>query len=1124
MSHLNRREFVKFSSASGFFILAGAAGAKSASGNAVPSSIPQSVASDMPESIPYDRLSREFLAPPDSARPWVYWFFLDGNLTREGVTADLEAMKAAGIGGVLIMEVAQGTPPGPVRFGSPEWRTMFGFICSEAARLGLEINMTNDAGWCGSGGPWITPELSMQRLVWTSTGVNGGRKVDVMLSQPAQTDGYYQDVAVIAFPTPTAATHGQLYSIPDLAGVTEVVTQDDIAAQATWPRLAAGEIVKFNQVVDLTTHTNAYGRLLWNAPAGNWTILRFGHTSTGVDNHPAPAGGLGLETDKLSKRATTFHFDNLMAKLIAKAGPLAGGTLVCTHIDSWETGSQNWTRTFPDDFKTRRGYDLHRWLPVMTGQVVASLEESERFLWDLRKTISELLVENYSVCMRNLAEKNGLRLSIEGYSGVPVDEMHYGGTAVEPMSELWSWGRFGAAYSVTEMTSAGHVYGRRIIGQETFTADSNERWQGHPAVVKDIGDWAFCQGVNRFVVHRYAMQPFLNIAPGVSMGPWGLHYERTQTWWKQSLSWHQYVARCQHLLRQGHWVADVLYVQPEGAPSGCPTMPGAGDQSYVHTYKCDGCPAEAVISRLRVQNGNLVLPDGMAYRIMVLPDSPCMTVDLLTKIKALADAGATMIGATRPMKSPGLSGYPACDQKVSSLADKIWSSGRIITHKTPQQVLHEKNIPPDFTSDSQLHFAHRRTDDADIYFVTNLAENAVDANCAFRITGRTPELWNPQTGAIEPAAIWTQDADRKVTHVSLRLEWKESTFVVFSRPARNKGGITRITRNDTPLFGYPTRASAIHILHATYGPADDPARTRVVTAIVASLFHEGHTSFPVVQIAQIGGDPAFNVVKTLLIDVLIDGKKRQLRFLDGQTANLLTSVAAPLSVDITPVSGKHLSATVFAPGHYGFFSTGGAVRHARVASLPKPLELSAPWTVRFPPDRGAPAQVVLPKLISLSEHPVAGVKYFSGTAEYSTEFRLPPRMLSGHRRHFLDLGRVAVMAEVSLNGHRLDLLWKPPWQMDITGLLMPDRNTLSVKVTNLWINRMIGDEFLPEDSDRNPDGTLRQWPDWVLEGKKSPTGRISFTTWRLWHKNDQLVESGLLGPVTIRTAQIVVLA
>ncbi len=1123
MPPMNRRDFVKLSSTSGFIIVTGITGKTWASDEKAPAVLPQAVTSDQPESIPYDQLVRAFPSPPDSARPWVYWFFLDGNLTRQGVTADLEAMKAAGIGGVLIMEVAQGTPPGPVRFGSPEWRDMFGFICAEAARLGLQINMTNDAGWCGSGGPWITPELSMQRLVWTSTAVKGGGKVDVMLPQPAGNNGYYQDVFVIAFPTPAAAVHGKPFTISDLAGETEVVTEDGIAAQAKWPRLPAGEVVRLNRIIDLTGRTNAYGRLLWDAPANNWTVLRFGHTTTGVDNHPAPAGGLGLETDKLSKKATAFHFEHLMAKLIAKAGPLAGGTLVSTHIDSWETGSQNWTRTFPQDFKTRRGYDLRRWLPVMTGQVVASLEESEMFLWDLRKTISELLVENYSICMRDLAEKHGLRLSIEGYSGVPVDEMHYGGTAVEPMSELWSWSRFGAAYSVTEMTSAGHVYGRRIIGQETFTADSNERWQGHPAVVKDIGDWAFCQGVNRFVVHRYAMQPFLNVAPGVSMGPWGLHYERTQTWWKQSLSWHRYVARCQHLLRQGHWVADVLYMQPEGAPSGCPSIPGAGDPSYVPNYKCDGCPAETVLTRLRVDNGDLVLPDGMKYRMLVLPDSPCMTAELLTGIKALADAGATIVGKTRPVKSPSLSAYPACDRKVSELADEIWSGGRMITDKTPAQVLKEKRIPPDFTSDSQLHFAHRRTDDADIYFIANMTENAVNANCTFRITGREPEIWNPQTGAIEPAVIWSQDGNRKVTHVALRLEWKESVFVVFSRATQSRGGIARVTLNNTPVFGSPARNAAIEILHATYGPAGDPARTKNVTAIVAKLVREGHSVFPVVQIAQIGGDPAFDVVKTLRIELTIAGQRRQLSFLDGQTADLLTEGNAALSIKITHFSGKALSATVFVPGHYGFSTCDGAVRHARVASLPRPFDLSAPWVVKFPPGRGAPAQVVLPKLISLSEHPVDGVKYFSGTAEYSTEFTAPAEMLAGHIRQFLDLGNAAVMARAILNGHKLDLLWKPPWRLDVTGVLKPGLNTLSVEVTNLWINRMIGDQFLPEDSERNPDGTLKQWPNWLLEGKKSPTGRISFTTWQLWHKNDPLVASGLLGPVIIRAAETIAL-
>jgi hypothetical protein len=475
------------------------------------------------------QLEKSFVQPPDSARPWVYWFWLNGNVTREGITADLEAMKRVGIGGVLIMEVDAGTPKGPMAFGHPEWRAIFNFAVTEAHRLGLQINMTNDAGWCGSGGPWITPAQSMQRLVWTETTVHGPMHFDEILAQPDTVINYYQDVALLAFPSSGS------YRIPDIEGKSDVVRRD-MGNQTEWRKLPADQTIPRAQVVDLTadftrlqraeakaagsrkvptiairhalwgpagdsahnkdvtdqvremlkqgydtfhvadlasggdpapnvlkTLTVEYeldgkpltatatdsqwiifdpsakkrgdAHFVWDVPAGDWTILRLGHTSTGVMNHPAPQPGLGLETDKLSRAATDVMFNGLMAKLIANAGPLAGGTLVRTHIDSWETGSQNWTPLFREDFKRLRGYDPLPFLPVMTGRVVDSLEISERFLWDLRLTISDLLNTNYAARMSELARKHGMGLSIEAYGDCPTDDLAYGGRADEPMGE-----------------------------------------------------------------------------------------------------------------------------------------------------------------------------------------------------------------------------------------------------------------------------------------------------------------------------------------------------------------------------------------------------------------------------------------------------------------------------------------------------------------------------------------------------------------------------------------------------------------------------------------------------------------------------------------------------------------
>ncbi len=1163
-------------------------------------------------------LETGFLHPPAKARPWVYWFWLNGNITRQGITADLEAMKRVGIGGVLIMEVDQGTPAGPVSFAGKEWRELFAFVCQEAHRLGLEVNMNNDAGWCGSGGPWITPDLAMQKVVFSETNLEDAQQVDVVLPQPLATADYYRDIAVLAFPTPAKGAR-----LDVLPGKTAAVTQH-FASPASFPDIPKEQTVLRDQVLNLTGRMDAAGRLQWQAPPGRWTVLRFGHTLTGKDNHPAPLSGRGLESDKLSREATDAMFNGLMGKLIAEVKPLAGKTLVSTHIDSWETGSQNWTPKFREEFRQRRGYDLLPFLPVLAGRVVESVAVTERFLWDVRQTVSDLLIENYAARFRTLAHQYGLRLSIEAYDDAPCDEMAYAGRADEPMAEFWSWGNQ-TAYSCTEMTSAAHTYGKQIIGAEAFTATDGERWLLHPANVKALGDWAFCEGINRFVFHRYALQPWRDYAPGMSMGPWGLHYERTQTWWEQSKPWHEYLSRCQFLLQQGHFVADICYLQPEGSPRRfSPTLPGyAGNTPERARYNFDGCTAEVLLSRIKVENGCLVLPEGARYRLLVLPQMQTMTPLLLVKIKELVQAGATVLGPP-PSASPSLSDYPLCDKEVQKLAAELWGEtagesagdgrrvgkGRVIwddaftssifkaewlsplngakwiwfaegnpaeaaavgkcyfrrrfvlnanqriasskilitadnrftlwlndrlvgsganateaykydvtswlkpgenwltvegenAHdyanpaaliaklainyrngdslvvlsdsqwtstrqvrpqwrtdknapgwkpameigplgmkpfpvpdvwlKTPiyvypkfdaiAGVLRQMGVAPDFAADSSFRYVHRRIDDMDLYFVSNRTNAWHGANCTFRVSGKTPELWNPLTGEIRPQLLFKEQNGQ--TTMPLWLEPSGSTFVLF----RTKG-----------------------------------------KARIKSIERDG-------------------------LAVLPD----------------ITPPSCELSVDET----HKTILRVWKSGHYEIQSENEI--QSMDIDLPAPIEIAGPWQISFPIRSGSGQQVSSDKLFSWSDHSDADVRYFSGAAVYHNTFRLQSKEET--RRFYLDLGRVAVMAQVSLNGNEFSTLWREPFRVDATDALRIGENVLEIKVTNLWVNRQIGDEQLPEDSDRNADGTLKAWPPWVMENKPSPTGRTSFTTHRLWTKNDVPVESGLLGPVRLVAVQ-----
>lgn len=1056
-------------------------------------------------------IERGFVQPPDSARPWVYWFWLNGNITKEGITADLEAMRRVGIGGVLIMEVDQGAPVGPVDFMGPRWRELFKFVVAEAERLGLEVNMNDDAGWNGSGGPWIKPEQAMQKVVWTEVDVEGGKAFRGTLALPKAVAGYYRDIAVLAFP----ATGGYRIEGIQAKAAYEVGGVGPAAAK----ELPAEMVIDRRRIVDLTAEMDREGRLAWEVPAGKWTIVRYGHTCTGVENAPAPATGRGLECDKLSKEGIEAAFNGMMAKLIADVGPAAGRTLVATHIDSWENGSQNWTARMREEFKARRGYDLLPFLPTCGGRVVDSLEISERFLWDLRQTISELVVENYANHMGTLARQHGLRLSVEAYGG-PTDELPYAGRADEPMCEFWIGG--GAFSTIKEMASAAHIYGKPILGAEAFTATDTERWQEWPGSIKALGDRAFCDGISRFVFHRYAMQPWLDRVPGMTMGPWGLHYERTSTWWEWTPAWHTYLARCQFLLRQGLFVADLCYLQPEASPQ---ALVGHAPQPYDY----DNCSAEAVLTRMAVRDGRILLPDGMSYRLLVLPDGWPMTVKLLGKIAELVREGATVVGP-RPQKAPGLTDYPACDGALKRLADELWGDcdgrtvkerrlgrGRVVWGIAPDQVLAMAGVAPDFTAGPGIRYIHRAAGATDIYFVASSHPRDVAVTGTFRVKGKVPEFWWPDSGRIERAPAY-EEADGN-TRVLLPLGPSGSVFVVFRTAGQRGDGVVAVTRDGQPAISLTAAApKKIVVRKAQYGPPGDATRTRDVTAKAQNLVDAGATSFIVARMAE-GDDPAYGVVKTLVVECVAGEESYTVKGTDPETIDLIPPPpAAPKSVVLAANADGGLKVEAWQPGEYEIQTASGATKRVVVPTLPAARDISGSWELRFPPNWGAPEKVTLDKLESWTRHSDAGVKYFSGTATYAKTLAVSADLLAKDRRLYLELGTVRVMAEVTLNGQSLGVLWKPPYRVDITDAVKAGDNALEVKVVNLWVNRMIGDEQMAEDSERKPDGTLKAWPKWLQEGKASPTGRFTFTSWRLWKKDEAPLESGLLGPVRLESA------
>ncbi len=693
-----------------------------------------------------DDMVGDFLAPPVSARPWVYWFFMDGNLSREGITADLEAMHRAGVGGCIIMEVDVGVPRGPVRFMSDEWRELFRHAVREAERLGIQLTLNAGPGWTGSGGPWVKPEQSMQHLVASETNVVGPAVIDWVLPRPMPRPPFFGegglpselekarkefclDVAVLAFPMPKGG--GRILDIEEKALYIRAPYSSQpgvrpyFLSSAEYPALSSDECVDRKRIVDLTSRLSADGRLNWSVPEGHWTILRFGRTSTGQNTRPAPQPGLGLESDKFDRAALDAHFGAFVGKLLEVVGSPnkhgAGWTML--HIDSWEMGAQNWTARFREEFQRRRGYDPLPYLPVMTGRVVDGLEVSERFLWDLRQTAQELVIENHARRLRELAHKHGMGLSIEPYDMNPCADLSLGGEADVPMCEFWARGYgFKTEFSVFEATSIAHTQGRPVVAAESFTSDDRERWLLYPGAMKAQADWALCAGVNRIVFHRYQHQPWLDRWPGMTMGPYGVHWERTQTWWEMVPAFHNYLARCQYLLQKGRCVADICYLASEGAPHVFRPPASAlwGDLPYRPGYNFDGCAPELVIERMTVNEGRLELPGGASYKLLVLPDCDTMTPRLLKKVRDLVEAGAMVLGRP-PRKSPSLTDYPRCDLEVKKLADELWGG----------------DVAP-------AELVGRRFGKGRVYWGGSVGKRADSANLALPPVGKARWIWHAE--------------------------------------------------------------------------------------------------------------------------------------------------------------------------------------------------------------------------------------------------------------------------------------------------------------------------------------------------------------------------------------------
>ena len=1009
-------------------------------------------------------LEENFRHTPDKQPLAVYWYWMDGNISREGVVKDLQAMKKAGINRVQIGMIGdgQGVPAGPVRMFTDEWWEILHTMFRTAGELDIEVGLFNCPGWSQSGGPWVKPSQSMRYLACVKDTLVGPLDFKRRLPDVGKDA---QDVKVLAYPLRAPAadfrvledltkatsihlrseqavkvrslvirpvqktfnTDAELFvnengtyrsiekfrmdrsnreinvgydafapiviTLPETegreyrldvkeAGLIQSITLSDVPTVERYPEKTfakmwqtphpmweaylwreqpggdADACVQASQVVDLTDRMASDGTLTWSVPEGKWVVMRTAMMPTGSMDGPAPIEGRGLETDKMSKEHINAHFDNYIGLILKRIPAQDRKTFRIVVEDSYETGGQNWTDHMIEDFKRAYGYDPVPFMPVYSGVVVGSREQSDRFLWDVRRLIADEISYNYVGGLREASHRHGLTTWLENYGhwGFPGEFLQYGSQSDEIAGEFWSFGELGNIEN-RSASSCGHIYGKQKVWAESFTCGGPDFTQ-YPGQMKQRGDRFFTEGINATLLHLYIQQPDDRV-PGINAN-FGNEFNRNNTWFSQMDVFARYLKRCNYMLQQGRYVADVAYFLGEDAPK----MTGVRNPELPRGYSFDYVNAE-VLMDAHVDKGKLTLKSGMQYSVLVLPKIRTMRPALLRKLKQLVADGLVLQGPA-PSKSPSLQDYPQCDAEVQALAEEMWQTadqpfascvgygkGRIYPQASIEQIMNDLGIVPDFTTDDvalPVTFINQTFDDGDYYFVSNQSDQTISFDAVFRAQGKKPELWNPLTAELR----WLPEyaALTKATKIPLVLQPYESSFIVFRSAA-----------------------------------------------------------------------------------------------------------------DAAPVEGRNYP-------------------ERQIVS-----RIETPWTVTFQSGRGGPAEPVsFEQLTDWIQHADNRIKYFSGTATYTNTFKvskLPTAPV------YIDLGKVMVMAKVKINGSYVGGVWTAPYRLNISSALRKGKNTVEVEVVNCWRNRLIGEKLLPE------------------------ADRFTFQTATYLNKDSELQPSGLLGPVVV---------
>jgi hypothetical protein len=553
------------------------------------------------------------------------------------------------------------------------------------------------------------------------------------------------------------------------------------------PEQSPETFVNPEQIIDITPSMSPSGVLNWDAPDGQWTILRIGHANTGMKNGPAPPEGTGWECDKLSEAGPEIHFANYIGRLAH--GPLAGGLLNGMLMDSWECKTQTWTPRMESEFGQRTGYPLRKWLPAVFGYVVGDHETSSRFLRDWRGVIGDLFADKFFGRMAGLAKANGMNVIYETAAGdiFPADIMEYYKYADVPMCEFWHPYADSSVGSINfkpikPTVSAARLYGKPRVSAESFTS-FNLTWDEHLSMLKEIANLNFIEGVTHPVFHTYTHNPRTDwLPPGTAFGSGiGTPFLRGQTWWKHVPAFTAYLSRLNYLFERGKPVSDVLWYLGD-------EINHKPDQHapFPEGYKYDYCNPDVLLTRLIVHDGNIVTPEGVAYRVIWLPDNERMLPETLEKLLALVREGAMIVG-NAPQGLATLSGGDAAQRRFDTAVRELWGEnargenirtvgkGKIISGTTIGDALEKLAIAPDVTGGDAL-WLHRRVEGADWYYVCAPYKGGFQGELSFNHAGNA-EVWDPVSGEIMPAAITGRHGGR--TSIRFDFERAGSCFIVF---------------------------------------------------------------------------------------------------------------------------------------------------------------------------------------------------------------------------------------------------------------------------------------------------------------------------------------------------------